>query len=118
MLYFFSATVCHLLAYILSRSPALALRWAFLIDKLHANNHTNCDKAHDLYTYETLHSHLPARQRLQAFTKELWGGAAADATGSSPSMDELFTLLANTQSAEQFHRLVHVCMSLILHVQG
>jgi hypothetical protein len=76
---------CNASASILQRMPELAMHVTLLVDRLHAKGDVDCDLAFDLNSFST--------NDLEA---SLWGDSTA-AQG----------LLANSQTAEQFHRYSH-----------
>jgi hypothetical protein len=76
---------CNATASILQRMPELAMHVTLQVDRLHVKGHVGCDLAFDLNSFST--SDLEA---------SLWGDTTA---GQG--------LLANSQTAEQFHRYGH-----------
>jgi hypothetical protein len=76
---------CNASASILLRTPELAMHMTLLVGRLHAKGHVGCDLAFDLNSFST--------NDLEA---SLWGDSTAEQG-----------LLANSQTAEQFHRYSH-----------
>lgn len=98
-------TACHLLTYTLNRAPELASRRIFIVDKLHSFNHSECDTAHNLYTYETLYAEARSG-KLRTFVDTVFGCG-----GDAAVISDYEDLFGNTQAAEQFHRCPAVDVS-------